>query len=83
MKGFHSQSCMILWLRRLARLYDKLKPLHLHYHNVYGHQTWQCHDLHLKSHDPLVKECCEITCQTKAVIYPLLEFLWSSNMAEW
>ena len=29
------------WPRGLARSLDKLKPLYLHYHSVYGHQTWQ------------------------------------------
>ena len=28
-----------LWSRGLPRSYDKLKPLHLHYHNVCGLQT--------------------------------------------
>ena len=25
----------------LAKLREKLKTLYFHYHNVYGHQTWQ------------------------------------------
>ena len=29
----------------LTRSRDKLKPLYLHYHNVYSHQTWQDGDL--------------------------------------
>ena len=32
-----------------ARSHDKLKPLHLHYHNAYGPKTWQDGDLTLKS----------------------------------
>ena len=33
------QSHITLWLRGLARSRDKLKPLYLHYHSSYGHQT--------------------------------------------
>ena len=25
----------------MSRLRDRLKPLYLHYHSAYGHQTWQ------------------------------------------
>ena len=32
---------MTLWLRGVARSRDKLNPLHLHYHSLNGHQTWQ------------------------------------------
>ena len=40
----------------LARSRDRLKPLYLHYHSVYGHQTWQVGDLScgfpiIQSHD--------------------------------
>ena len=28
-------------LSSLVRTRDKLKPLHLQYYSVYGHQTWQ------------------------------------------
>ena len=30
----------------LARSRDKRKPLYLHYHSDYNHQTWQVDDLH-------------------------------------
>ena len=32
---------MTFWSRGLVRSRDKLKPLYLHYHSTYGHQTWQ------------------------------------------
>ena len=32
-------------IRGLVRSGDTLKPLCLHYHSTYGHQTWQCGDL--------------------------------------
>ena len=30
---------MTLWSCDLARSREKIKPLYLHYHNIYGHQT--------------------------------------------
>ena len=38
---FFLLSHMTLWLRGLLRSRDKLKSLYLHYHNFYGHKTWQ------------------------------------------
>ena len=37
--GSYLQSHITLWSCGLARSQDKLKPLNLHYHSVYGHQT--------------------------------------------
>ena len=37
--------CSYLSPRSLARSRHKLKPLYLHNHSVYGHQTWQGCDL--------------------------------------
>ena len=39
-RDFYSQNCMTLWSSGLAGTCDKLKPLYLHYHNTYEHQTW-------------------------------------------
>lgn len=40
MKEFNPESCMTRCSHGLARSHDKLKPLNLHSHNVYGYQTW-------------------------------------------
>ena len=34
-----------LWSSGIGKLRDKLKSLYLHYHNVFGHKTWQDGDL--------------------------------------
>ena len=39
------QSHITLSLHGLARLREKLQPLHLHYHGAYGHQTSQDGDV--------------------------------------
>ena len=45
LRGFYLQGHMTLWSCGLARSCDKLKPLCLHYHIAFGHQTWQDGDL--------------------------------------
>ena len=35
------KSHMTVWSCGIPRSFDKLKPLYLHYHSVYSHQTWQ------------------------------------------
>ena len=46
---------LIFWSRDLVMLRDKLKPLYLHYHNIYGHKTWQDGDLPLVASTHKVK----------------------------
>ena len=36
---------MTLWSHGFSRSCYKLKPLYIHYHKAYGHQTWQNGDL--------------------------------------
>ena len=36
---------MMLWSHGFANSRDKLKPLHMHYHDAYGHRTWEDRDL--------------------------------------
>ena len=43
------------WSRDLVTLRDKLKPLYLHYHYIYGHKTWQDGDLPLVASTHKVK----------------------------
>ena len=45
LRGSCPCSCMTLYLRGLTASLDKLKILYLHYHNVYGHQTWHGGDI--------------------------------------
>ena len=44
-RGSHPFSYMALLAHGLVRSWDKLRPLYLHYHIGYGHQTWQGGDL--------------------------------------
>ena len=61
---------------------------YLHYHNVYGHQTWQGGDLPwgAPTHEiiwPSITWSWEITWQTKTIISPLLQFLWPPSLLRW
>ena len=38
--GFHPCHST-LWSNGLTRSHDNLEPLYLHYHNIYGRNTWQ------------------------------------------
>ena len=40
-KSFNPLSRKILWTCGHVKLRDKLKTFYLHYHNTFGHQTWQ------------------------------------------
>ena len=62
-------------------------PLYLHYHNIYGHKIWQDDNLHrvtstIKSHDHIITWSCKIMWQAKIIIYPLIQCLWPSVLAE-
>ena len=77
------------WSCGLARPCDKLKPLYLQYHNIYCHKARQdgysCLDclLPTKSYDHIITSFCEITWQTKNIVYPLAQCLWPQNVAGW
>ena len=65
---------------------DKIKLLYLQYQNFYGHQAWWDGGLlerflPIKLLDSLVTKFCSITWQTKTIISPLLQCLWSQNLA--
>ena len=45
LKHSYLRNYMALEPRSLAKSRDKLKPLYLHYHNVYSNQTWQDGDI--------------------------------------
>ena len=47
---------MALSSRVLTKSSDNLKPLYLHYHNVYGYQTWQDGRIHKVLIDHLTNE---------------------------
>ena len=85
MRGFHLQSHMTLWLRSLARSRDTLKS-YLLYNNAYGNKIWQGSDLSWAAfthvYDHVIMWSCNITWQTK-IIYPLPQWLWLPNLAEW
>ena len=77
----------ILWLRSLARSSHKLRPLYLHNHEAYGHQSWQrcglpwgvpTHNIY----DFLITWLCKITWQNKNVL-PLPQRLWPRHLAVW
>ena len=77
---------MTHWSRGLPRSRDKLRLLHLHYHSVYGHQTWQDGDLpdallSKKPDDLFSMWSFKIMCQTKTIISPLLQCLWPPKLA--
>ena len=61
--------------RGLVRWHGKLKS-YLHYHSVYGHQTWKDGKL------PWWTPAYKVTWQIKTTISPLSECLWPTNMAE-
>ena len=63
------------WSRGLVRWHGKLKS-YLHYHSVYGHQTWKDGKL------PWWTPAYKVTWQIKTTISPLSECLWPTNMAE-
>ena len=60
-----------------SRPRDKIKLFYLHYQSVYGHQTWL--DGHMTW--SFIKWSCNITWQTKTVMFPLPQCLCQSNLA--
>ena len=76
---------MNLWLRGLARSFEKLKPLYLFYHSSYGHQIgwdWKV-STHIKSYDALIMRSFKITWQRKTIRSPLPECLRPPTLAGW
>ena len=71
MRIFHSYYYSNLWSRGLATSHDKIKPLYLHYHNIYmatklGRMVTYLDCLFsIKSDDHIITWFCEITRQTK------------------
>ena len=88
MMGFHP-CYSSFWSCSLARSRDKLKPLYLHYNNIYGHKARQDGYSHLDSllpiklYDHIITWFCEITWQTKNIVSPLPQCLWSQKLAGW
>ena len=78
---------MTIQSRGLTESRDKLKPVHLHCHNLYDDQTGDADFLwgvpFIKVHGPLVTWSCAITWQTKTVILPLPQSLWQQKLREW
>ena len=79
---------MVLWWRDLLRLRDKLKPPYLQYHIACGHQTlWEGDlpgaDPSIELRNPLVMWSCKIKWQTKTIISPQPQHLWSPNLTGW
>ena len=72
---------MILKLRGVTRPRDKLKPLYLHYHSVFGHQTWQVGDLSCGDSIMIFKSSHGLARSCDKLKTPLLsQYLWSPNL---
>ena len=80
---------MTPWSRDLARSYDELKSLYVHYHISMAIKLGRmvtCHEglLAIKSHDILIKwSYYKVISQTKIIISSIPQCLWPPNMAGW
>ena len=80
-------SHMALWSHCFTRSCYKLKP-YLHYQNAFGPKRGRKmiyleQILTIKSHGHIIMWSCEITWDTKIIIYPLPQCLWLPNLARW
>ena len=88
MRSSYPKSHMNLWSRALERSRDKLKPLCIQCHSVYGHKLVRvvtCHKglLSIKLLEPLIRWSYKITWLTKTIISPLPECAWLPNLVAW
>ena len=84
----YAQSHMTLWFHDVARSRERLKPLYLHYHSVYGHQIWWDGNLPLGAlNHKAVQRSNHVVLQghvtKKIIISLLLGCLRSQNLAGW
>ena len=75
------------WSHCLLKSHDKMKPLYLNYHNVYGHQTWLGDDLlkgsHIQKITWSVDQPCQFMWQNETIKSPPPQCLWPPNLAVW
>ena len=84
----YPQSHMTLWSHDVAWSRERLKPLYLHYHSVYGHQIWWDGNLPLGAlNHKAVQRSNHVVLQghviKKIIISLLLGYLRSQNLAGW
>ena len=80
-----SNGSIITWFFEITW---QTKTLYFHYHNDFGHKTWQVMTylellLPVKSHDHKIKLPCKWFWQTNIIISLLTQCLWLSFLAGW